>query len=108
MRQDDNSLTTTTPLHVCTDCQEPFVVPISVLDVIDSERCVVELHCANCEETRIGVHTDAELIDLDRQLESSTAAMHNAVEVFEALDEWERAERFVEALHAGLILPEDF
>jgi hypothetical protein len=106
MRQDDNA--TTTPLHLCTDCHEPFVVPISVLDVIDGDRCVVELHCANCEETRIGVHCDADLMDLDRRLEAQAASMENAVEVFEALDEWERAERFIEALHDGLILPEDF
>jgi len=106
MRQDDTN--TTAPLHVCTDCHEPFVVPVSVLDVIDGDRCVVELHCANCEGTRIGVHGDAELMDLDRRLEATTAAMRNAVEVFEALDEWERAERFIDALHAGAILPEDF
>jgi hypothetical protein len=106
MRQDDNL--TTTPLHVCTDCHEPFVVPVSVLDVIDGDRCVVELHCANCHETRIGVHDDAALMDLDRRLEATTAAMHNAIEVFEALDEWERAERFIDALQAGHILPDDF
>ena len=108
MRQDDHTTTTTRSLHECTDCHQPFVVPISVLDVIDGERCVVELHCTNCEQTRIGVHRDAELADLDLQLEATTAAMTSAVEVFEALDEWERVERFVEALHAGHVLPEDF
>ena len=106
MRQDDH--TTTHPLHVCTDCHQPFVVPVSVLDVLDAERCVVELHCTNCDETRIGVHDDAELIALDRDLEVTTATMQNAADVLEALDEWERAERFVEALHAGHVLPEDF
>ncbi len=107
MRQDDHT-TTTRPLHVCTDCHQPFVVPVSVLDVIDGDRCVVELHCTNCEETRIGVHDDVELVELDRDLEVTTAAMQNAADVFEAIDEWERTERFVEALHAGQILPEDF
>ena len=105
MRQDD---TTTTSLHVCTECHEPFITPVAVLDVIDGERCVVELHCANCGETRIGVHDDDELVALDRRIEAATAAMTSAVEVLEALDEWERAERFIEVLHAGHVLPEDF
>lgn len=106
MRQDDH--TTTSALHVCTDCHRPFIVPISVLDVIDGDRCVVELHCTNCEQTSVGVYADAELTALDRELDATTAAMQNAVEVLDAVDEWERLERFVEALHAGLILPEDF
>ena len=107
MRQDDH-ITTTTKLHVCTDCREPFVSAVSVLDVVDGERCVVELHCANCGETRIGVHGDDELAELDHDLEAAYATLASAVELFEALDEWERAERFVEALHAGHVMPEDF
>jgi hypothetical protein len=106
MRQDDH--TTTSALHVCTDCHQPFVVPVSVLDVIDGERCVVELHCANCDQASVGVYADAELTALDRELDATTAAMQNAVDLFDAVDEWERVERFVEALHADLILPEDF
>jgi hypothetical protein len=107
MRQDDNCHHHH-PAHLCTECHEPFVVPVSVLDVIDGDRCVVELHCANCEDTRIGVHCDADLMDLDRQLESSTAAMHNAVEVFEALDEWERGRALRRGAARGPHPPEDF
>ncbi len=106
MRQDDH--TTTPALHVCTDCHQPFVVPASVLDVIDGDRCLVQLHCTNCGETRIGVHDDTALTALDQQLDATAEAMQNAVEVLDAVDEWERMERFIDALHADLILPEDF
>ena len=105
MRQDDHI---TTQLHVCTDCHQPFVVPVSVLDVIDGDRCVVELHCTNCDETRIGVHDDSELTSLDEQLELTTEVLRNTLDVFDAVEEWERAERFIEALHAGHIVPDDF
>ena len=35
-------------------------------------------------------------------------ALHAALEVFELADELVRVDRFVEALHADLLLPEDF
>lgn len=107
MRQDDNT-TAAAGLHQCTDCHEPFVIAVDVLDVVDDGRCVVELYCTNCRRTRVGTHDESELMELDDRLVASTAAMHNAVGVLEAIDEWERVERFVEALHADLILPEDF
>ena len=106
MRQDDHI--TTTELQVCTDCHEPFVAPTAILDVIDDDRCVVELRCANCHGVRVAVQHDDALAELDRRIEEDLAALMSAVEVFEALDEWERAERFIEALHADHVLPEDF
>ena len=107
MRQDDNTAIPTS-LQECPDCRERFIIPVDVLDVVEDGRCVVELHCTNCQQTRISTHDESELMELDDRLEATTAAMHNAIDVFEAIDEWERVERFVAALHADLILPEDF
>ena len=109
MRKDDAFTTpATSGLHLCTRCGRPFVIPISVLDVVDGDRCVVELHCVDCGATRIGVHDDAELQELDREIEASTEVIRNAVELFEIIDEWERAERFIEALHLDHVVPDDF
>ncbi len=109
MRQDDNTATPNpTSLQECPDCHERFVIPVDVLDVEEDGRCVVELHCTNCQQTRVSSHDETELMELDDRLEATTAAMHNAIDLLEAIDEWERVERFVEALHADLILPEDF
>jgi hypothetical protein len=110
MRQDDTTHPARTGggLHECTACREPFVIPVDVLDVYDGGRCLVELFCTNCHDSRVGVHDDSELMALDEQLQASTAAMHSAVDVLEAIDEWERVERFVRALHDDLVLPEDF
>ncbi len=107
MRQDDYTASPTS-LQECPDCHERFVIPVDVLDVDVEGRCVIELHCTNCQQTRVSTHDESELMELDERLESSTAAMHNAIDLLEAIDEWERVERFVEALHADLILPEDF
>ena len=109
MRQDDTTTpSSTSGLQTCTECHEPFVTPVDVLDVYDGGRCLVELFCTNCHDSRVGVFEDRELMALDAQLQATTEVMHNTVDVLQAIDEWERAERFAEALHADLILPEDF
>ena len=107
-RQDDYA-TTTAPLHVCDGCTKPFVVPVSVLDIIDGgARCIVELACNNCGRISLTVHDDAELEALDRELDDSVAQMHQALEVLTVVDELERIDDFAAALRADHILPEDF
>lgn len=110
-RQDDthNSGTVAARLHVCDGCEQPFVVPISVLDIIDGgRRCIVELACNNCGRAALSVHDDTALEALDRELDESMEQIHNALEVLTVVDELERIDGFAEALGADLILPEDF
>jgi hypothetical protein len=98
----------TSELHVCEDCRRPFVVPVSVVDLIDHDRCVVELHCTNCDRVALGVHDDASLEDLDRELDEVQAVMRESLELLTLLGEHERVDRFADALQRDLILPEDF
>lgn len=106
-RQDD----TTSPrkhLHICARCRRDFVVPISVLDLIDADRCIVELTCRNCGTAALEVHDDRSLMELDQRLEETTEQLREALALLELTAELERIDRFAEALHAGHILPEDF
>ena len=98
----------TKELHNCEECGRPFIVPVSVVDLIDHDRCVVELHCTNCDRISLGVHDDASLEALDRQLDHTTADMRASAELLSFLDDVERVDRFAQALHDDLILPEDF
>jgi hypothetical protein len=98
----------TAPLHICRSCHKPFVVPLSIVDILDADRYVVELWCANCDRSTLSAHYDAELEELDRELVNATAQIRAAVEVIETVDDMMRLDRFAEALHADLILPEDF
>jgi hypothetical protein len=109
-RQDDfNSGTVAAPLHVCDGCAQPFVVPVSVLDIIDGgRRCIVELACNNCGRAALSVHDDLALEALDRELDESMEQIHNALEVLTVVDELERIDGFVAALNDDQILPEDF
>ena len=96
------------PLHVCGDCSRPFVVPLSVVDLVDRDRAVVELHCTNCGRTVVGVHDDAALEALDRELDDSLEAIREAAALLAHLQDLERVDAFAEALRRDLILPEDF
>lgn len=96
------------PLHVCADCRRPFVVPLSVVDLVDGDRAVVELHCTNCGLTVLGVHDDAALEALDHQLDASSESIREALELLGFVEECERIAAFADALERGLILPEDF
>ena len=96
------------PLHVCGDCSRPFVVPLTVVDLVDGDRAVVELHCTNCGLTVLGVHDDAALEALDYALDDSLEAIREAAAVMAHVEELERIDAFADALRRDLILPEDF
>ena len=104
-RQDD---ITAPDLHICDTCEKDFIVPISVLDLISEDRCIVELACMNCDTVSLRVHDDRSLMELDRRLDLAQDQMREAVEVLEIADELDRVDRFVRALRADHILPEDF
>lgn len=105
-RQDD----TTAPadLCVCATCARDFVVPVSVVDLIDHDRCVVELRCTNCGTASLSVHDDRDLVELDRRLDVAQHQIEEAIEVLEIADDLDRVDRFVRALRGDHILPEDF
>ncbi len=104
-RHDD---TTTGALHVCDTCERDFVVPVSVVDLIGDDRCVVELACTNCGAAALGVHDDRSLMELDGRMDAAQTQMREAIEVLEIADDLDRVDRFVRALRDDHILPEDF
>ena len=110
MRADRNTSLRPQPgaLHICRDCEQPFIVPLSVLDVLPDGLCVVELGCTNCGSVYTGSHGDEALEELDRELDATTLALYEAASVIELVNELERVETFAQALRDDLILPEDF
>src|SRR3954471_20641399 len=90
-------------LHVCEAYRMPFVVPISILDVHDDGRYVVELSCTNCEASSLGTHDEAALEALDIELDRGLLAIQDALEAMILVDELDRIDRFATALHDDLI-----
>ena len=107
-RQDDTTPLGHESLHICTACDRDFIVPVSVVDLIDHDRCIVELACTNCGVTSLGVHDDRSLMELDRRLDRTQEQIRDAADLLAIADQLERTERFVRALRADQILPEDF
>ena len=108
-RQDDiTQCEDSGPLHICRSCEQPFIVPLSIVDILDADRYVVELWCANCDRSTLSAHYDSELEVLDQELVNSTAQIRAALEVIETVDELLRVDRFAAALQDDKILPEDF
>ena len=68
----------------------------------------IELHCPNCEHTTEGVFSQACVDRFDQRLDDATAAMVSDLKRLEAAAMADDVERFVGALNAGAILPEDF
>ena len=74
----------------------------------DRERYVVELGCDNCEWWAVRILTTEQIEALDYAMDLATAELAEALSDLHAADELARIDGFAAALHADLILPEDF
>ena len=94
-------------LHVCPTCESGFVHPTEWSEA-GSERWRVALRCPNCEWHGSGVFSQ-ELVDwFDEQLDHGTDALVRDLKRLTRANMEEEIDRFVAALRADAILPEDF
>jgi hypothetical protein len=93
---------------MCPDCGKAFVVPTTLLDVVDEGLYLVVLHCRNCDRLAVGVHEDAELEEVERASDRATAQMAAFAEILELAQFIEDIDSFTRALRADMVLPEDF
>ena len=95
-----------TELHVCGACASELAYPVEWEEA--GEDWEVTVRCPNCECRQTGVHAQDTVDRLDERLDRGTeAVIRNLQDLMHANTESE-IERFVEALEAGLIVPEDF
>ncbi len=104
----DHRRVTRPGLHVCPACERPFVIPLSVLEVLSDGRFPVVLGCRNCHWHEASTYTDEELEALDHALDAITGAMEDALDALVVAQELERIAAFATALDTDGILPEDF
>lgn len=94
-------------LHVCPECRSDLV------DLVDWEDAGplawrVVLRCPDCEAYREGVFSQAPVEALDEELSRSRDALARDYVLVWQANMSEEIERFVTALHADALLPEDF
>jgi len=94
-------------LHVCPRCSSALVQPTRWAPV-DSRRWRVELSCPECRWSGGGVYPQPVLDRFDEVLDDGLAALAAELERIERANMEEDMDRFLDALFADGILPEDF
>jgi hypothetical protein len=95
------------PLHICPVCSCDLVQPVSWSEASETEW-ELELSCPNCEWTTEGIYEQATVEDLEERLDEGLAAMLADLQRLTQANMVEEVDRFIGALQADLILPEDF
>jgi len=94
-------------LHICPECESDLVYPIS-WEEADAASWAVSLRCPNCEWNVTSVYGDAEIQRFDERLDRGTEALVADLRQLTRANMEEDVERFIHALDAGHLLPEDF
>jgi hypothetical protein len=94
-------------LHVCIECSCELVYPVQ-WEEAGPDNWTVLLHCPNCETYREGVFAQDTVEAFDEELDHGAAVLERAYEDLMNSNMTDEIERFVDALAADAILPEDF
>ena len=110
----DETATTTRPtpepvedLHVCGTCESELVYPVD-WDEAGEDHWEVTLRCPNCEWSGVGVFEQDIVERFDEELDRGTEALVRDLKHLMQANMEDEIERFVMALQAGHIVPEDF
>ncbi|HKJ36266.1 MAG TPA: hypothetical protein VKA36_06845 [Solirubrobacterales bacterium] len=94
-------------LHICPRCNSHLVQPVEWAPV-DTHRWRIELHCPECEWESAGLYPQHVLDRYDAVLDDGAAALIENLTRLERSNIEEGISRFVGAISADQILPEDF
>jgi hypothetical protein len=93
-------------LHVCIVCSSELVYPFQWEESGPGNWSVL-LHCPNCDVYREGVFSQVSVDAFDEQLDRGADALTRAYKRLMRANMADEIERFVCALNADAILPED-
>jgi hypothetical protein len=94
-------------LHVCPECSSELVQPIDWSEAPDDAWNLV-LSCPNCDWYTEGLYTQDQVRELEDQLDEGLADMLGDLQRLTQANMADQIDRFVTALYADQILPEDF
>jgi len=94
-------------LHICRECASPLVVPVA-WEQAGPHEWAVTIQCPNCEWWDADVFDEATIERFDEELDRGTEALVRDLLRLMRANMEDDVERFVNALHADAILPEDF
>ncbi|HEX2103458.1 MAG TPA: hypothetical protein VHF51_07385 [Solirubrobacteraceae bacterium] len=97
----------TEDLHVCASCDSELVYPVD-WDEAGDTHWEVTLRCPNCEWSGTGVFEQDVVERFDEELDRGTEALVRDLKRLMQANMEDEIERFVSALQADHIVPEDF
>ena len=99
---------TKSTLHVCPECASELVQPTAWERAERAGWWQVERRCPECDWLGESSHPESEIDDYDERLDQGAQELLAQLDALERTNMEEAAEGFIRALHADLILPEDF
>jgi hypothetical protein len=96
-----------TDLHVCVECAAKLVYPTE-WEEAGPENWRVSLRCPNCEWAATGIFSQDVVDAFDERLDQGTEQLVSDLRQLMHANMSEEIERFVSALEAEAVLPEDF
>lgn len=94
-------------LHVCPACSGRLVFPVD-WEEAGPAHWEVDLRCPDCGWEHTGVYPQETVDRFDAQLDRGAEAVVRDLKCLMHANMEEEIDRFVRALHTGLIVPEDF
>jgi hypothetical protein len=94
-------------LHICPDCDRDLVYPVEWEEVSPTHWEVL-LRCPNCEWTEVDTFDQPTVDRFDEKLDIGTEILIRDLKRLEQANMEDEVERFVRAIDADAILPEDF
>jgi hypothetical protein len=94
-------------LHECPSCECDLVYPVEWQEVSPTHWEVL-LRCPNCEWSEVGTFDQPTVERFDKRLDTGTETLIGDLRRMQQANMEEEIVRFVHALDAGAILPEDF
>jgi RNase P subunit RPR2 len=94
-------------LHVCPECESQLVSPVAWEEAARSQW-EVSLRCPNCEWADTGTFGEELIQRFDETLDRGTEALVADLRRLSRANMEDDVERFVAALNAEYVLPEDF
>ena len=94
-------------LHMCTACDTDLVYPVEWEEAGPS-HWEVSLRCPNCEWAGTGIYEQDQVERFDDELDRGTEALVRDLRRLAQANMEGDVERFVKALEADLIVPDDF
>jgi len=94
-------------LHICAECGRDLVYPVE-WEETSATHWEVLLRCPNCEWSEVGTFDQATVDRFDEQLDLGTETLIRDLKRLQQANMEDEIQRFVRALDAGAILPEDF